>query len=402
VGESEAPAQDGGGGEGEQGEAASLADSLERCRELLRRPTPWQCVIHGTDHALRAGIFEEILSHKGPKAAVRYALCGTGDQATVENEQAHVSPRGCGSRLCPRCGSRTGKRLVRRVMEWLARAPHGDIFAFCGTQPVIENEPLVQARARMVQKMARYWRELRELNVTAAMVAVHCIVSGTRDGWHYHVHYLLEFREGEVTPEQLRALWQRAALPEMVQADPNGCKKLLSAGDAIAEAEQDQGDLDFWSESPSAIVRAVQYPIRDMAQGISSSRLGGDSERQRRYVAELLEVCRSWRMRWTRGRWSKKPPEKETPATGTPGLDEALAASRLADARCVPGPRERHTLGSIDRLYWMAQRGSFVAFFWFVSLERATRNSSEHAARLVKFCATATRKGPPRGEATDG
>jgi hypothetical protein len=330
------------------------------------------------------------------RLALRYALCGTGDVLVIGEGGAQVRPHSCKHRLCPRCGRNSGKRIVRRLMQWIATTPHEDIFAICLTQRTDPSEGVVAARARMLRKLRRFMKWLKKADCLAYMRAHHIIASKRGEGWHYHVHLLLEFPGGRMTTQVLIDAYDAAAAPEESTRDPNSCRLVVAAGPAIKELAKDEGQLDFWNESPSAVARAVQYPIRDLAQGVSAMRLGDDGDRLRECVTELVRESNGWRLRDVGGRWKRKPPTPEDPEEGAEERDASAASS------AVPGCEgECRGVGTVHRVMKRALAGDPEARGWLYALECSARNQTEFAKRLVAFCRWAG-AGPQPRRSPDG
>ena len=124
-----------------------------RAVELSMRPAGWQRVLHGDSIELRQVVTEILLKDEGPevggrspekrsKLAFRYAMCGLGDVVISGESGVSVQPRGCGHRLCPRCGRRRGAKYAKRIIGWLAHQAHGDLWSVVLTQQVRRGETL--------------------------------------------------------------------------------------------------------------------------------------------------------------------------------------------------------------------------------------------------------------------
>lgn len=372
----------------------SVGDAGRRAAELCERPLSWQRVIHGECSEFRREVVRQLLDVKGEKQAIRFALCGCGDHAMTDGERTWIAPRGCGHKLCPRCGRKAGRRLVRRLAKWLAVAPHGDIFTLCLTQRTDPEESLVDARKRMNPKVRRMMDRLKRAGVLAGMRAVHIVASSSGRGWHYHVHLLLEFPAGVIDADKLRAMYVDAALPEFVQCGEDAARLVVPAGAAIPEAAEDDGQMDFWRESRSDVMRAIQYPVRDLAQGLTASRLGKDGARLAECVGELLRNSAGWKLRQTFGRWRKPPPEGEPVVADVEVEDREPRSTSTAARRVLLSGGSATGLGSVTRLYSQARKGSVEAAEIFRDLEATVSNSSEFARRFVAFCRRAW-DGPP-------
>lgn len=343
---------------------------------LGERPSAWQRVLHGGACELRREVAQVIMSEKGPKAAYRYACCGLADQLVRRGEEVFVSPRGCGHKLCPRCGRRRGGKYARRIIGWMAERPHGDLWAMCLTQKIDPREDLAAVRARMAPKQRAFMRWATGQGMTAGMTAVHCTWSPRVNGWHYHVHVLAEFAAGSMTKDRMLDKWQAIDPSARVDRAGHQCRLVQAAGPAIAELKQDSGDADFWNEAPAEVAKAVQYPLRDLVQGITAWRLGGDAEQLRECATQLVRQACGWKMFRAWGNWRKAVPIEKAP--------EADAAADGGDS--VPAPAAPSPMGTVGRLWRAARAGDSEARDAFRRLERSARNASDFAKRLVKYC----------------
>lgn len=343
------------------------------------KPVAWQWVIHGSPDGLREEVVNVLLEEKGPKAAFRYACCGLGDTVKLVEGAASVGPRGCGHKLCPRCSRKSGQRIARRIFEHLARAPHGDIHSVCLTQRVNTGEALTAARARMEQKARRFLRQMKDHGMTACMISTHIVWSKSGNGWHYHLHLVTEFPAGTRDAGYFTGLWASTAAPEWVQTDAEMVRLVVPAGGAMVDLEGDKGDTHFWKESSHDAARAIQYPVRDMVQGVAVFRLGGDRDKVRECVAALLRESSGWKLRRALGRWRKRPPPLPEDAVRPP---EPAAGKPVSAA---PG-KKGEVVGQLCRLYRLARHGGSFERSIFKRLELSVGNSSDFAKRFVRFC----------------
>lgn len=350
---------------------------LGRARQLIQKPSVWQRVLHGDVMDLRGYVFEELVQHGSARGAFRYAMCGVGDMVADGPNGVHVAPRGCGHRLCPRCGRKRGGKLARRVLGWLSAEDHGDLWALCLTQRVNKGESLTAARDRMEQKHRKYMRWLTRKGLNAAMSSAHVVWSKSEDGWHYHVHVMLDIAAQAVTKEELiHAMFD--GWSDVAGSKETAVRQVAVAGPAIRSLGDDTGSLDYWTESADVVAKAVQYPVRDMCQGVSAWRLGGDEDAVRASVSSLLREGKGWKLSRAWGAW-----RKPCPAAALPKAEEHdEAASEVSGA--APGPKK--TLGSVGHLYWAARRGGSWERKIFSMLERTVHNSGDFAKRFVAFC----------------
>ena len=317
-----------------------------------------------------------LLEEKSPKLGFRYACCGNGDQIVTRGDETFVSPKGCGHKLCPRCGRRRGGKYAKRIIGWLAERPHGDLWQVVLTQPVVKGERWKVARKRCEKKVRNYMRWLTRRGLVGAMTAAHSPWSGRSDGWHYHVHVLVELPAGSMSKEELLQQWVKEGGEEKHRVGDKQARLVISAGPAILELKEDTGDADFWSEVKSDVAKSVQYPLRDLAQGVSSIRLGGDVGRMKECARELVRDASGAKMFRAWGQWRKAVVPAEVQ------VDDSAAAEGVS-----PGsPASPVPLGTVGRLWRAARLGDSAARAAFAGLERSVRNDSEFAVRLVRYC----------------
>jgi len=268
-----------------------------------------------------------------------------------------------------------GRRVVRRIFQWLSRAPHGSLVHLTCTQRVIEGESLVDARARLLKGWLGFKRRLADLAVVSALVSHHLVWSEACNGWHYHVHLLAEV-DGVVSLSALESAWADAGGADGVHDRRSRGRLVTGGGAAIVELAGDSGDVDLWSEAAAPVSKAIQYPIRDALQGLSSWRLGGPKQ-MCAAVREFVESAKGWRLHETIGKWRKPAPADPAGKEGE-GCEEA--------SEKVAAPSASVLLGSPDRVLRLARSGDLSARAALLGLERACNNVSEFAKRLVWFC----------------
>lgn len=341
-------------------------------------------MIHGEGLELRQPVLEALLSSRSASVGLRYAMCGFSDRIVNGDEGAGIHVRGCGHRLCPRCGRRRGGKYCRRIMGWLGYEDHGDLLSICITHKVIPGESLKEARGRMAGKQRKYMRWLTRCGLIAAMTVVHVVWSLKRDGWHYHVHILCELPAGVMTPEKLLAGWKDAAAPEWVSTDEKQSRLVLGAGGAMRELRDDAGDPDFWVEASTAVAKAVQYPLRDVVQGVSQWRLGGDSARVQSCAAELVQEASGWKMFRAWGRWRHKCPAAEAAEVVTAPEPKPVEEDGAGKKKAAPGGPK--VIGTVTRVWREARKGSEAARAVFRQLEGTVRHNTKFARRFVWYC----------------
>lgn len=336
----------------------------------------WQRVLHGGSLELREEVTQVLSEEKNYKTCFRYACCGLSDQLTKRDGDVFVTPKGCGHKLCPRCGRRRGGKYAKRVIGWLANRPHGDLWQMVLTQRVTEGETLKAARARMAPKQRKYMRWLDRRGLIGAMTVVHIVWSPRANGWHYHVHILVELPKGKMKKQELLDQWVHESGEEKARTGEDQARLICGAGPALDELKDDSGDTDFWTESKGPIAKAVQYPLRDLVQGVSAWRLGGDKERMNACARELVRDASGWKCFRAWGLWRKAVEVEEVEEDEKEGEDKEAAAA----------PGSPTPLGSVGHLWRAARNGCAEAREVFAQLERSVRNDSEFAKRLIKYC----------------
>ena len=289
----------------ESGGRASLGGRGALAVSISQAPAWWQRVLHGEQTLLREEVTLALLERHGEKSAFRYAACGLGDLVVKDKNGIHTAPMGCGHRLCPRCGRTKGRPMIKRIFGWLAAVAHQDIFTMCLTQRVDASESLPAARKRMLRKEHEYLERLKAAGMVSGASSAHTPWSAASNGWHYHVHLVLELPAGEWDCEKLRALYREVAGCEEVQTDDKCASIVCSAGPADGSLVGASDQPDFWVEQKSGLAAAVQYPVRDIAQGVSAERLGGDRQAVATCVRVLLDHAKGWKLRRTFGQWRK-------------------------------------------------------------------------------------------------
>lgn len=366
---------------------------MELARRLIAKPSAWQRVIHGEGLDLRGPVLEALISSRSTATALRYAMCGFSDRIVRGEGGAEVHARGCGHRLCPRCGRRRGGKYSRRIMGWLGYEDHGDILSICITHRVIPGESLAAARTRMAGKQRKFMRWLTRAGMVGAMTVAHVVWSLKRGGWHYHVHVLAEMPAGTMTEDRILAGWKEAAAPEWVSTDEKQRRLVCAAGPAMKELRDDAGDPDFWVEAASAVAKSVQYPLRDIVQGVSQWRLGGDPERVNACAAELVQTASGWKMFRAWGRWRHKCPAAGAAAVKVEPEVKPPEEDGAGKKKAAPGGPE--VMGTVSRVWREARKGSVAARAVFRQLEGTVRHNTKFARRFVWFCRHA--QGPAPG-----
>jgi hypothetical protein len=229
--------------------------------------------------------------------------------------------------------------------------------------------------------------------VVAGLSVHHAAVSKRFEcegAWHYHCHALLEFPAGRFSVEateaqgkkfesspELAAKWVSIAAAVGEDVLPMYNRLVLAAGGPIEGLRDDRADTDFWSESRDLVARLVQYPMRDLAQGITAFKLGSSPHVAAERIDELCRSSRGWKMRRAWGRWRKK----------CPAHAEALKkeAAEAAEKSGTSTPPAAQPLGTMRRVFFAARAGNAWAVEALKGLEASTRNNTRFCKRLVAW-----------------
>lgn len=362
-----------------------MAGRRARALELVDRAVGWQRVLHGDSTEVRRAVVRTLLKTRSVALAFRYAACGLGDMLSRGESGVYCSPRGCGHRLCPRCGRKRGGRYARRIMGWLAYEPHGDLWSIVLTQRVVAGEALTSAKNRMARKHRMFMRWATRIGMAGGMSTTHIVWSRRKDGWHYHVHCLMDVPEGLTSKAGLWEKWREICNGEPPEDAGDAVRLVAGAGGPILSLREDKGDPEFWRESRDTSARAVQYPMRDVAQGISASRLGGDPERMEKAAEELVVAAAGWKLFNAWGRWAKAcPAALAADSAAAPG-EAATAVDEGEKKKPAPGPA-KESLGTVRSVWFAARRREPWAVQALKEFEGTVSNASEFAKRFVRWC----------------
>lgn len=253
------------------------------------------------------------------------------------------------------------------------------------TQRVKPGEGVDAAKRRMCTKQRAFLRWCTRRGMTAAMTTTHIVWSERKNGWHYHVHCLLEFLAGTVDLAQLWAEWREISNGEPPADAGQAVRLIRGSGGPIVALREDGGDPEFWKESRDVSARAVQYPMRDLAQGISAARLGGDPARMELAARELVVKAAGWKLFRAWGTWRRACPaalaadEVARRGEAATAKDEGKPAAKVAGS-----PRE--SLGTVRSVWFKARAGEGWAREALREFERSVSNASPFAKRFVSWC----------------
>lgn len=268
--------------------------------------------------------------------------------------------------------------MVQRLFQWLGAVEHGDIFTMCLTQRVKAGRSLKDSRAALAVREREYLDCLRDRGMISAASCSHIVWSQSSQGWHFHAHLLIEMPKGAIDAEWLLSLWKDVGGPDVQLSTREQSSLVVGAGPADPALLTENSCLDFWTESKGGLAKAVQYPVRDIAQGFTAEKLGGDPRRVAECVAVLLKHAVGWKLRRTYGQWRKKAPVVAVAA-------ETKSDQTASTASAAPGPAPMR-LGAVHRLARAARQGDSHAREIFRQLERSIRNDTLFGKRFVALC----------------
>jgi hypothetical protein len=370
------------GGHGGDHEVELVQAALRR---MCGTVTPWQWVIHGDSEEYRQALVRSAADRAQWKKARRIALCGRGDQFIRHSETGavRVKARGCGSRLCPRCSRRTGRVHLRRVMAHLSSAGHGDMGHMVLTQTIFLNESLDGARSRFESAWKRFYPKLRRMGLRSALLSYH-VKRGTRGGWHYHAHLLVEFivpagpegRVGALTVAWNDSMKAEGATKEVFY------RGVAAAGDALTGLADDQ-QLEFFRESASEVEKVLQYVVRDVlsgVEGVVNQCEGG------KLVAELVEALDKAKAHRCLGAWRKRAAveaedrvESDAPTSAKEGVPPT--GSGL-------GSGQWRTVGTVAAVFCWAKAGGREALEVLRAFSLSVLNRGRVSGRARKVLST--------------
>lgn len=348
---------------------AAIDAQREQLLSMVDYPSPWQYVIHGETEKVRRAVAEMMFVRGKEKVAASYVMCGKGDVVVcgVEGKGCRVMPKRCGHRLCPRCSRWRGGQVLRKVLEHLAYFDHGELWSVVFTQRVIPGEKLEVSWERLSSAWSAMLQWLQRRGLVGGFIVFHVVRAASGNGWHVHAHAMLEF-DGEMPPD-LSESWNRTLErydSAWTQKKPVWKEKLLDAGPATGECEDDGGDM--FDDSKDPVVRRLQYSLRELMGGIE--KYEGNAEVG--FVAELFDVTEGKKMRRLLGEWRL-------------GVEErALKLGvELPDSSGSAPAEEEVEMGTVDDVYYRAIEGERAAVQVLTLLEKGIRNNGSTARRAL-------------------
>lgn len=271
------------------------------------------------------------------------------------------------------------------MLGWLAYEPHEELWSVVLTQRVTQGESLADCRRRFAKRQRDFMRWLDRRGLVGAMTTVHIVWSKAVGGWHYHCHVFVEMERGRVTADGLWERWYELCGGDAKKEADDAVRLVSGAGGPILSLREDGGDPEFWKESRDPAARAVQYPMRDLAQGIAASRLGVDGEGIEKAAEELVTQAAGWKLFRAWGRWRKACPAAVAASkAAAPG--EAATAEDEGKKKKPAAPAKGDPLGTVRNVWHAARRGEMWAREAFMKFERTVSNASDFARRFVKYC----------------
>ncbi len=324
--------------------------------EITLRRTKWQYVIHGETVPFRVGIVHWMCDQGKYQKARKYACCGHGDVGYMEESGSgvRVRPMCCGSRLCPRCSRRYGRRILRKVNGRLSTAAHGAIDHIVLTQKVIDGEPLGTTRERYERKWKRVYKAFRLAGMRNMLVTYH--VKRTREvGWHYHAHCLVEWGSDVVSEDACVCVdraWRDVVAANGEPTHPVFYRHVTPAGDAITALAND-GQGEFWQEASDPVTQVLQYCVRDVVQGVENWVEGVETDD---LTTEFAETVANAKLHRLYGEWRKADVEtkEDEEAEENPAATEDEKAAAVARQGGLVGWLR---LGSMDSIIGQANEG---------------------------------------------
>jgi len=110
---------------------------------------------------------------------------------------------------------------------------------------------------------------LKGLGMRSALATYH-VKPSWRGGWHYHLHLMVEWKEGVTSDNVLAGVetaWNKALKCLTGMEKPVFVRKVCDAGGPITGMGE-QTQMEFWQESGDAVGKALQYIMREILQGV--------------------------------------------------------------------------------------------------------------------------------------
>jgi len=341
-------------------------------RRITGRQSRWQWVIHGATVSYRQAVTGWLCERGRLKVAKKFALCGRGDyaQESMDGSRVRVRTRGCHCRFCPRCSRQYGGRYVQRVSDHLRTGEHGSLWHVVLTQRSIEGESLSGAKDRFGASWKRFYVILRGCGMRSALASYHMKRRGN-SGWHFHCHLVVELEpglDGGAVMGDLEKGWERAKRDPLALGSTWFARKVCDAGGAmLGLGEKAQGE--FWGEARDEAQRALQYVVRDTAQGVEDW-VGVQFHVER--STELAEALDNAKLHRLYGAWRH--------AVVTP--EEAPKAEEQAKVAASKESVEWLNVGTVDEVLWGARQRDLRCSRWLGGLCGQCRNVGKVALRL--------------------
>ena len=356
------------------GEYEPLDIRAEQARGMIGSFTAWQRVLHGETDRWRSVMVDLLLEDGGSEKAWRYAACGRGDELVRRVDGSlGVKPLCCGSAVCPRCSRKRGVRFARRVREHLARAPHGRLEHVVFTQLVIRGESLASCSDRFEKRWNRMRGWWSRRGLSAGLLTIHTTWSRF-GGWHLHGHLLCEVEPGGADGAAALGWWRDQCSAENPERDTSGAgfvRVVVQAGGPLVVTDFHADAVDAGAVERMAVCRALDYPLKDVYQGVATRAMRNAPEAALRELVSCVKRLRRHRLI---GRWRAKAPE-------------AAATGNEAAVAAVPTMGE--SLGRLDVIRESARSGDWFAAALLREFESGYSGPCASSVMFVAFCRAA-------------
>jgi hypothetical protein len=177
------------------------------------------------------------------------------------------------------------------------------------TQQALEGESLADAKSRYEAKWRRLERMRGEPEFVGGLASFH-LKMGSGSHWHYHAHLMVECQTQEGLESWMRRFvdrW-RAMVEEECGVSEDMHLGVMCGPGSVMDFGKDSAQGDFFEESSNVIVRALQYGLRDVVQGVERWVTGELGEHM---VAEFLIALGGAKLHRLYGNWRHKAEKVE-------------------------------------------------------------------------------------------
>jgi hypothetical protein len=152
--------------------------------------------------------------------------------------------------------------------------------------------------------------------------------------------------------------------------DTGFIRVVIQPGGPIAEEGASEAGVASGALDSAALNRALDYPLRDVFQGVASSGLATAPEAA---LKELYLCGKKVKRHRLVGRWRQSAPEPAGAAQPQPATEVAATPKRVE-------------LGKLDEVWRQARSGDFWAIDALGELERCFVGSCSGSTPFVEFC----------------